>query len=120
MMVETSTSPLPRCPPPPAGTCSELILHMLLKLSLSSPPPSLKVSVCCWLLLLLLQHLSEAVSSFFSVPVDRLTELLLDSSNNKQNVTNGNQELSSELPVLFSGFSGSYEMKEKFCCHCCD
>lgn len=103
MMVETSTSPLPRCPPPPAGTCSELILHMLLKLSHSSPPPSLKVSLYC--LLLLLQHLSKAVSSFISVPVDRLTELLLDSSNHKQNVTNGNQELSSELPVLFSGFN---------------
>lgn len=33
--------------------------------------------------------------------VDRLTELLLDSNSHKSTVTNGNQELSSESPVVF-------------------
>lgn len=37
-----------------------------------------------------------------SHPVDRLTELLLDSNRQKQSVTNGNQELSSECPALAS------------------
>lgn len=95
--VETSRPPPAAPPRPPAGTCSERTLRTLLRLSLCSPPPSLKVSVCVACCRLLLQHRSDAV---FSEPVDRLSELLLDSNSQKQSVTNGNQELSSEWPAL--------------------
>lgn len=46
---------------------------------------------------LLLQQQPDAV---VLSPVDRLTELLLDSTRTPQSVTNGNQELSSEWPAL--------------------
>lgn len=41
-----------------------------------------------------------ALTLFFPEPVDRLSELLLDSNSQKLSVTNGNQELSSECPAL--------------------